>query len=116
MKNVKNFFDFIKESSEVEPKEVARGTYDGENIIIYLIRQSPFDNYYYAVGADDGDDWGDVSTKLPGNDLMDAIWVKDGEYEEAFANILVNNNVLVRTDVTTTAGNGMNTYRKYDIV
>jgi len=110
---LKRYNDFVNENAGNEPVEVAKFNYDGDDIIIYLYKTSPFENYFYAVDVTEGEDYGDVSTKLPGNDLMDAIWVKVGGFEEEFANKLVDNNILTNTEVTTSGG--MNTYRKYDI-
>jgi len=112
---VKKIKEFKVNENANKPKLVTKAPYGGKNILIFYIKNSPFDNYFYAED-DFGDNFVDISTKLPGNDLMDAIWVKDGEHEEVLAEMLVDNNILTRTKVTTTNGNGMNTYRKYDII
>lgn len=59
-----------------------------------------------------GNPYYDVSTVLPENPLMDAVWVELGGDEEKLANMLTNS--IKRTNAVTTSG--YNKYVKYDVI
>ena len=98
--------EVIKEQAE---QFIQKMKINGKLFGVFLIDE-PFNPYLYVLDSE-GDYYCDISTQIPDNPLLDAIWVKVGGIEEIFANKL---KILQMTDAITKSG--YNTYKKYNII
>lgn len=105
LKEFKNIVEnFLKENTEGTPIKI-------NNKVLYLFHiKQPFKDYIY-IEDKNGELYYDITTILPENQLLDAVWVKMNDDVEKIANKI---NFLKATDVITKSG--YNQYRKFDIV
>jgi len=83
--------------------------FNGEQLTLHKIADNPMKIQYY-LETSDGEPYIDISTILPDNLLVDAVWVKAGGEEEQIADTL---DFLEKTDRTTEGG--FNTYILYNV-
>ncbi len=98
----------VKQMIKEETKKLTKLKIDGEYIT--FIKQND-KGIIYVYGEDqNGEPYIDISTNLPDNPLVDAIWVEVGGDEEKIANKL---NFLTKTNRT--AKSGYNKYIMYNV-
>jgi hypothetical protein len=114
MKYIKNKFEF-KGNLIVEHNSTVLDTieYNDETLTVNLYNNVGGFKPYIDLITADGELFEDLSTMLENNDLFNAVWILDSGVHKEVADILVNNNKLMRSEQTT--NQGYNTYRIYDI-
>lgn len=112
MKKLKTFENFSINENKQYYGQICEVEIDDETLSIIYHEVSPFEISLYAETLD-GEPYVDITTIIPTNSLLDAVWVKIDSLEEGIANELISKGILVSTSATTRSG--FNTYRKYDL-